>query len=337
MKNSMQDVYIKFQKDANGKPSFFKEILTGESVNPETGARTVKGKTMLVFRTEIEGEMNVLRGRSNNDKVRQAPYYLDYLDREKAHDYLEKRLTPKSQAKLNLLGYEDIFYNPETLNKAVASNLKLCVKMHIGQQEFRVNLFRYKAGKHAECINSYKQCLARYADFNIFQTKFLNHIISAVASVDEKLLETTLRDATTDLFNVALIDTLDADVQAKIALELDTIMFGKKVKKDGKDIITVGAKLKVFPNTLTPIKSADTKEYIVSYKYTMDTDKAMELYPDTEVIESDRTDTGYVAFKASEKQQSTASKLETLSEQTSEEPKAVTLPAGDVEEEETEE
>jgi hypothetical protein len=316
MKNSMQDVYIKFQKDSTGLVSFFKENVNGVSTDKTTGARTPIGSTMFVFRTELDSSINVVRGKDNNDKTRQAVYSKDYLNKAKALKWLKKRVTEDSLQELAELGYSDIWTNPDTLAKAFKEEVEINVALHIVQQDFAVNLVRYKAGKHAECLNSYKQSLARYADSDVFQTRFTNHILQAVMSVDRNLIAETsgkLRDVTTGKFNVALLETLDADLQAKIAQQLDAIMFGKL---NAKKELVVAPKLKALKSTI--LKSAETKEPMVSYKFVVDSDESIALYPDV-IIKIDTDDKDFVAYRASETQQRNASTLDSMVEESSNE------------------
>jgi hypothetical protein len=337
MKNSMQDVYVKFQKDTNNNVSLFKENVNGVSVDKITGARVPVGNTMFVFRTEIDQDLNVFTGKGYGSKDRQAVYSENYLDKVKATKWLKRRVKAESIVALEQAGYSDIWNNPETLNKAVKDNFEILVDLHIVQQEFAVNLVRYKAGKYAECLNSYKQTLNRYADSQLFQTRFTNHLLQGVMLVDNKLVSDKglLRDKQTGLFNVSLIETLEPELQAKIANAIDSVMFGKL---DDKDRFVSSPKLKVLGKVF--LKSSDTKEFIVSYKFIVNTDDALESHPDI-LIKVDTEDKQFVAFKTEERQQASASNFDMLAEDASEEsapkakkPKAVALPAGTEEEEE---
>lgn len=312
----MQDVYIKFQKDSNNVVSFFKENVNGFTTDASTGARTAVGSTMFVFRTELDSSINVVRGKDNNDKTRQAVYSKDYLNKAKALKWLKKRVTEDSLQELAELGYSDIWTNPETLAKAVKDEVEINVALHIVQQDFAVNLVRYKAGKHAECLNSYKQSLARYADSDVFQARFTNHILQAVMSIDRGLLDDKkgkLRDSVTGRFNVALLETLEPELQAKIAQALDSIMFGKL---NAKKELVASPKLKALKSTI--LKSADTKEPMVSYKFVVDSDEAIAQYPDI-LIKIDTDDKDFVAYRASETQQRNASSFDALAEDSSKE------------------
>ncbi len=336
----MQDVYVKFQKDTNNNVSLFKENVNGVSVDKITGARVPVGNTMFVFKTEIDQDLNVFTGKGYGSKDRQAVYSENYLDKSKATKWLKRRVKAESILALEQAGYSDIWTNPETLNKAVKEDFQILVDLHIVQQEFAVNLIRYKSGKYAECLNSYKQTLNRYADSQLFQARFTNHILQGVMSVDRKLVgdKGLLRDLQTGLFNVSLIETLEPELQAKIANAIDTVMFGKL---NDKGRFVSSPKLKVLGKVF--LKSAETKEFIVSYKFVVNTDEALASNPDIPV-KMDTTDAQFVAFKTEERQQASASSFDMLAEDSSEEtpkakakaPKAVALPAGE-EEEETEE
>ena len=339
----MQDVYVKFQKDTNNNVSLFKENVNGISVDKITGARIPVGNTMFVFRTEIDQDLNIFTGKGYGSKDRQAVYSENYLDKSKATKWLKRRVKAESILALEQAGYSDIWTNPETLNKAVKDNFEILVDLHIVQQEFAVNLIRYKAGKHSECLNSYKQTLNRYADNQLFQTRFTNHILQGVMSVDNKLIgdKGLLRDKITGLFNVSLIETLDPELQAKIANAIDSVMFGKL---DNKGRFISSPKLKVLGKVF--LKSADTKEFVVSYKFIVNTDEAIASHPDI-LVKIDTEDTQFVAFKTEERQQASASSFDMLAEDSSEEKtpkekklkektlKAV-LPTGEEEEEEEE-
>lgn len=333
----MQDVYVKFQKDTNNNVSLFKENVNGVSVDKITGARVPVGNTMFVFRTEIDQDLNVFTGKGYGSKDRQAVYSENYLDKSKATKWLKRRVKAESMVALEQAGYSDIWTNPETLNKAVKDNFEILVDLHIVQQEFAVNLTRYKAGKYAECLNSYKQTLNRYADSQLFQTRFTNHLLQGVMSVDNKLVgdKGLLRDKQTGLFNVSLIETLEPELQAKIANAIDSVMFGKL---DDKGRFVSSPKLKVLGKVF--LKSSDTKEFIVSYKFIVNTDDALASHPDM-LVKVDTEDKQFVAFKTEERQQASASNFDMLAEDSSEEsapkakkPKAVALPAGSEEEEE---
>jgi hypothetical protein len=147
-------------------------------------------------------------------------------------------------------------------------------------------------------------------------------------SIDRSLLDDKkgkLRDSVTGRFNVALLETLEPELQAKIAQALDSIMFGKLSAK--KELVA-SPKLKALKSTI--LKSADTKEPMVSYKFVVDSDEAIAQYPDI-LIKIDTDDKDFVAYRASETQQRNASNFDTLAEDSSkedtQEPKAEEVPA----------
>jgi len=319
MKNSMQDVVIKLQKDSNNVVSLFKQNVNGVAIDKATGARTPQGNTMFVFKTDIDDSpLNFVTGKQYTAKTRQAIHRLEYLDATKASKWIKKRLKDETIKELNALGLSDLFTNPESLAKASALGLELLVDIHIVKQEFGVNLTRFKSGKHAQTLLSYKQCLARYADSDIFTARFINHLLQGVMNVDSKLVgdKGALRDINTGKFNFNLVETLDEEIQAKIAQAIDTVMFGMKTDK-----AIINGKLKRLPNFGAHLLSK-TGEFILSYDFPVDTDEALASYPD-KLIEIDTEVQSFKAHQTAERQARSASNFDILaSESSKEEPKA---------------
>ena len=309
----MQDCFIKLQKDVTTNVvTPFKQNVNGVTVDKTTGQRTPIGNTMFVFKTEEDDTpLNFVTGKQYVAKTRQAVHRLEHLDTNKALKWIKKRVKTESLVELELLGLSDIWTNPETLAKAFNMDLEIMVDIHIVKQEFAINLVRYKAGKHAECLNSYKQSLARHANSDIFQARFTNHLLQGIISVDKKLVDdkSVLRDAN-GTFSFNLVETLDADVQAKIASALDTIMFGKKTDK-----LTINGKLKRLPNFGAHLVEENTSAFIVSYNFPVDTDDAIVSYPD-KVIAIDKDNKALKAFQQAERQTKSASNFDMLAEQT---------------------
>lgn len=307
----MQEVSIKLQKDAKTNAiALFKQNVNSVSVDKTTGARTPVGNTMFVFRTEMDAQMNIVTGKAYAGKQRQAIFRLEHLDTNKANKWIKKRLKQDTIDELNALGLSDLFTNPESLNQAYKLGLELLVDIHIAKQEFALNLVKFKAGKEAECLASYKQALARYADSPIFQARFTNHLLQAVISVDRKLVDDkgALRDTTTGQFNFALVETLEKEQQAQIASAIDTVMFGKKTDK-----AIINGKLKRLPNFGAHLVSKQG-EYIVSYDFPLDSDEALALYPDI-LIDIDTDNQALKAFQAKERQARSAVNFDQLAEQ----------------------
>ncbi len=338
----MQEVSIKLQKDTKTNAiALFKQNVNSVSVDKTTGARTPVGNTMFVFRTEMDAQMNILTGKAYAGKQRQAIFRLEHLDANKANKWIKKRLKQDTIEELNALGLSDLFTNPESLNQAYKLGLELLVDIHIAKQEFALNLVKFKAGREAECLSSYKQALARYADSPIFQARFTNHLLQAVISVDRKLVDDkgALRDTTTGQFNFALVETLEKEQQALIASAIDTVMFGKK-----SDKLIINGKLKRLPNFGAHLVSKQG-EYIVSYDFPLDSDDALALYPDI-LVDIDTDNQALKAFQAKERQERSAINFDQMVEQQSpvetapaKEKKAkkaekaeVALPSGDEEE-----
>jgi hypothetical protein len=314
MKNSMQDVVIKLQKDSNNVVSLFKQNVNGVAIDKVTGARTPQGNTMFVFKTDIDDSpLNFVTGKQYTAKTRQAIHRLEYLDATKASKWIKKRLKDETIQELNALGLSDLFTNPESLAKASALGLELLVDIHIVKQEFGVNLTRFKSGKHAQTLLSYKQCLARYADSDIFTARFINHLLQGVMNVDAKLVSDkgSLRDINTGKFNFNLVETLDEEIQAKIAQAIDDVMFGKKTDK-----AIINGKLKRLPNFGAHLLSKQG-EFILSYDFPVDTDDALTNYPDI-TIEIDTEVQSFKAHQTAERQARSASNFDMLANESNE-------------------
>jgi hypothetical protein len=141
-------------------------------------------------------------------------------------------------------------------------------------------------------------------------------------NVDSKLVgdKGSLRDINTGKFNFNLVETLDEEIQAKIAQAIDDVMFGKKTDK-----AIINGKLKRLPNFGAHLLSKQG-EFILSYDFPVDTDDALTNYPDI-TIEIDTEVQSFKAHQTAERQARSASNFDMLANESNEssskeEPKA---------------
>jgi hypothetical protein len=319
MKNPMQKVYLNLeQSDAT-------KLVRAFGSNKKNGER---GTAYFTLRTEVvrksdnshlskwtarKATRTVLINDSNNGIV-------DLIHTKNA--IIEDYVTPQALADLKAKGWENIWSDQSILKLAKAENYKIECYGHIAQQEFALEIQRLKKGKVSEYLKSYENCLARYADSEHFTVSFEDNLRGAISGAEKKLKINLLKDTEkskaklrspeTGKFNFSLVHALTPEQQLVVAQALEVFIFGSdktraKVKKVSND--------KNAPFLL----EKGTGAYIIAYTFYCTTEEQIESTSDISV-EVDNEDASLVTFRASQNaQRNTASSLDALAEETSEE------------------
>lgn len=235
---------------------------------------------------------------------------------------IEDYVTPQALADLKARNWENIWSDQSILKLAKAENYKIECYGHIAQQEFALEIDRLKKGKVAEYFKSYENCLQRYADNENFTVSFEDNLRGAIAGAEKKLKINLLKDTEkskaklrspeTGKFNFSLVHSLTPEQQLVVAQALDVFIFGSDKTK---------SKLKRADKSKNApfLREAGTGAYIIAYTFYCTTEEQIESVPDISV-EVDSQDANLVSFNALRNAQTnTASTLEALAEETSEE------------------
>ena len=319
MKNPMQKVYLNLEQNDATK------LVRAFGSNKKNGER---GTAYFTLRTEVARKSdNSHLSKFTNRKVARTVLLNDSKNGivdliHTKNTIIEDYVTPQALADLKAKGWENIWSDQSILKLAKAENYKIECYGHIAQQEFALDIQKLKKGKVPEYLKSYENCLARYADSENFTVMFEDTLRGAIVGAEKKLKINLLKDTDkskaklrspeTGYFNFSLVHTLDVDQQLVVAQALDAYIFGSdktrtKLKKASSD------------KNAPFLREVETGAYIIGYTFHCTTEEQIESVPDISV-NVDSQDASLVTFRTSQNvQKNTASSLDALAEETSEE------------------